>query len=103
MDQFVKCHVVRHLQELKKIFLQHFPEETITCDWVCNLFSCLTAPFTGKTMEKIIELSSDGNLKLQFINQSTPQQVLDKCLKCISYTCKRSPKEIFAFCNYLPV
>ena len=36
------------------------------CDWVRNPFSCSTAPFTGKTMEEFIELSSDGNLKLQF-------------------------------------
>ena len=36
------------------------------CTWVRNPFSCSTAPFTGKTMEKFIELSSDCNLKLQF-------------------------------------
>ena len=35
-------------------------------DWVRNPFSCSTAPFTGKIMEEFIELSSDGNLKLQF-------------------------------------
>ena len=36
------------------------------CNWVRNPFSCSTAPFTGKNMEDFIELSSDGNLKLQF-------------------------------------
>ena len=36
------------------------------CDWVRNPFNCSTAPFTGKTMKEFIELSSDGNLKLQF-------------------------------------
>ena len=41
----------------------------INCSLVCNLFSCLTAPFTEKTIVKFIKLSNDGNLKLHFTNQ----------------------------------
>ena len=66
IDQSVKSDIVRHLQELQNIFLLYFPKGMFNCDWVRNPFSCSTAPFTGKTMEEFIELSSDGNLKLQF-------------------------------------
>ena len=69
MDQFLKSDIVRHFQELQKNFLQCFYGETINCDWVRNPFSCSTSPLTGKTMEKFIELSKDGNLKLLFTNQ----------------------------------
>ena len=37
------------------------------------------------------------------VYKSTPEQVLDKCSKCISYTCKRSSEETFAFCYYIPM
>ena len=66
IDQSVKSDIVRHLQELQNTFLLYFPKGMFNCDWVRNPFSCSTAPFTGKTMEEFIELSSDGNLKLQF-------------------------------------
>ena len=66
IDQSVKSDIVRHLQELQNSFLLYFPKGMFNCDWVRNPFSCSTARFTGKTMEEFIELSSDGNLKLQF-------------------------------------
>ena len=98
MNQFVKIDIVQYLQEPQKTFLQYFPEEMINCNRVHNLFSCSTAPFTVKTMKKFIELSSNGNL-----NKSIPEQRLNKCSKCISYTCIISSEETFAFGNYLPM
>ena len=68
MNQFVKSDIVQLLKELQKFFY-YFLEKTIDCDWVRYSFSCLTDPFTRKNMEEFIELSSDGNLKLQFTNQ----------------------------------
>ena len=50
--------------------------------------------------EKLIKLSQDHKFEIT-IPKSTPEQVLNKCSKCISCTCKRSSEEMFAFCNYL--
>ena len=71
MDQIVKCDIVQHLRELEKAFFQHFPEEIINYDWVRNPFSSSIAPFTEKTIKEFIELSNNGNLKLQFTNQTS--------------------------------
>ena len=69
MEKFMKSNIVLHLQELKKTFLKFFSEAKINGNWVCNPFSCPTAPVTGKTMVEFIKLSSNGNLKLHFTNQ----------------------------------
>ena len=66
MDQFGKNDIVQQLQELQETFFRYFPEETTNCNWV-RTHSVVRVLHSS---EKSIELSSDGNLKLQFTNQS---------------------------------
>ena len=47
-------------------------------------------------VEELIELSRDGKFEIT-IHKSTPEKVLDKCSKCISYTWKESSKKHLPF------
>ncbi|CAM4554618.1 unnamed protein product [Caretta caretta] len=100
LHESVKADIMEHLQQLTKQLRKYFPKMDNANSWICNPFkvpeSLPVPPLPVHEQEKLLDLSCDSGLKLEFACKPLADFWVQR-MKDYPYLSKRAVKFLMPF------